>query len=165
MKLNMNTMQIIHVLSSNPVTEKSFGGVYPIDYLEQIVQKPHFIVCNTDTSEGEEKHWIVIFFSENDVDFFDSLGNNPSEYGNRFIKFMKKFADNCNYSTNRIQPINSDLCGQSCIFFSHKRCQGYDMKYIVNNFPDPNIIKLFAEKYLKTYNIKSENKCQICIKN
>ena len=166
----MNTLEITHILNSNPVTKKLFSGVYPIDHLDRIEDKPGFIICNTDTSEGEGKHWIAIFFSNDDknADFFDSLGKNPDEYGKYYIEFIRKFADYCKYPTNRIQPKDSNLCGHYCIFFLHKRCQGYDMKYIVNNFPDPDVIKLFSEKYLKTYKRgggESNNvSCQCCIR-
>ena len=112
---------------------------------------------------------LLFFFSKDDknADFFDSLGKNPDEYGKHYIEFIRKFADYCKYPTSRIQPKDSDLCGHYCIFFSHKRCQGYDMKYIVNNFPDPNVIKSFSEKYLKTCRRGggSDNmSCQCCIK-
>ena len=87
----MNTFEIIHILNKNPVTEKYFDGVYPVDHLEKINKRPRLIICNTDTSEGKGLHWIAIFFyNENKVDFFDSLGKNPSEYDSRFITFMKK---------------------------------------------------------------------------
>ena len=161
----MNTFEINHILTNNPVTQKLFSGVYPIDYLDGIIEKPGFIVCNTDTSAGVGKHWIVIFFSDDkNADFFDSLGEKPNKYGTYYIKFIKKFADFCKYSNTRIQPENSDLCGHYCVYFAHKRCQGYDMKYIVNNFPKPNVIKSFSEKYLKTYKEGNDKNCQFCIK-
>ena len=56
----MNTLQIKHILQTNPVTKKSFNGVYLKDLLMNI-DKPKLIICNTDTSEGEGKHWILIF--------------------------------------------------------------------------------------------------------
>ena len=162
----MNTFEIIHILNKNPVTEKYFDGVYPVDHLEKINKRPRLIICNTDTSEGKGLHWIAIFFyNENKVDFFDSLGKNPSEYDSRFITFMKKFADECYLTKTRVQPINSDLCGHFCIYFSHKRCQGFNLIYILHNFPNPEFIKVFSEIYLNNFKKETNQKCQKCIHN
>ena len=158
----MNTLQLNHVLTSNPVTKKYFNGVYPKDTLELIENKPSLIICNTDTSEGEGKHWILIHFNNNEVEFFDSLGKNPLDYGVEFFNFMKKYASECNFTSIRVQPRNSDLCGQYCVFFAHKRCQGYNMKYILNNLPSPHVIKLFSEIYLKNFTKNENMKCQEC---
>ena len=159
----MNTLQIKHILQTNPVTKKSFNGVYPKDLLMSI-DKPKLIICNTDTSEGEGKHWILIFFNNNEVDFFDSLGNNPSYYGNEFIDFMKKYVSECNITQSRVQPLNSDLCGHYCCYYAHKRCQGYNMEYIINNFPSPQIVKQFSEVYLKNYVKENNEDCMYCMK-
>ena len=162
----MNTSEINYILSNNCVTKKYFDGVYPKDMLAEIKSKPKLIICNTDTSIGEGKHWVLIFFNENDVEFFDSLGESPFVYGNEFVSFMKKFDYNyCNSSLNRIQPLNSDLCGQYCILYAHKRCQGYDMNFILNNFPQPSKIKKMSDVFLNGYEGKSEQSMQCCTKN
>ena len=162
----MNTTEIIHVLKKNPVTKNFFDGIYPVDHLDKITDRPKLIICNTDTSNGKGLHWIVIFFSQNNqVDFFDSLGRRPCDYDPRFLKFMKSFADECNYTITRTQPVNSDMCGHYCIYFSHKRCQGLLFKNILSTMPDPNIIKLFSEKYLQDNSNHESKLCQNCIKN
>ena len=154
----------------NPVTKNYFNGVYPIDMLKFIEEKPKLIICNTDPSYKDGKHWILMYFNELDeVDFFDSLGKKPSYYGDEFLNFMTKFASVCFFTPFRIQPVNSNLCGQYCCYFAHKRCQGFKMKYILNNFPSAQIVKLFSQIYLKKYvenNKKNNknNKCQNCIK-
>ena len=97
---SMNTSEINHVLSTNPVTKKFFNGVYPKDWLEIISEKPKLIICNTDASDKSGKHWILIFFNNEEVDFFDSLGNKPSQYGFEFVRFMQKYADVCNLTSH-----------------------------------------------------------------
>ena len=160
----MNTLQIKHVLISNPVTEKYFKGVFLKDALKEIENKPKLIICNTDTSLGKGEHWILIYFRDDDVvEFFDSLGKDPSDYGSEFINFMAKYSSNCIFTTQRIQLIKSDLCGQYCCFYAHKRCQGFDMKFILNNFPSPDVINLFSKIYLKKYDVQCDIKSQNCI--
>ena len=162
---SMNTNEINHVLSTNPVTKKFFNGVYPKDWLEMISEKPELIICNTDASDKSGKHWILIFFNNEDVDFFDSLGNKPSQYGFEFVRFMQKYADVCNLTSHPVQPLNTDLCGHYCIYFAHKHCQGYDMEYILNNLPNKNLIKNFTEVYLKKFEGNSCDNIQCCIEN
>ena len=161
----MNTNQINHILSTNPVTKKFFNGVFPKDYLKLIEEKPKLIICNTDESYRSGKHWVLFFFDSEKVDFFDSLGENPSKYGSEFIKFMEKYSEVCNFSPIRLQPLNTDLCGHYCIYFAHKCCQGYDMKYILNNMPDRMFIRKFTESYLKNFENDYSDKLQCCIKN
>ena len=162
----MNTSEINYILSNNCVTKKYFDGVYPKDMLSKIETKPKLIICNTDTSNGEGKHWVLLFCNENDVEFFDSLGESPFHYGKEFVLFMKKFNYNySNCSLNRIQPLNSDLCGHYCIWYAHKRCQGYDMSFILNNFPKSSKVKTFSEAFLYNYEKKYDRNMQCCMKN
>ena len=161
----MNTYQINHILSTNPVTKNFFNGVFPIDFLKNITEKPQMIICNTDKSYEPGEHWVIFFFNSENVDFFDSLGKNPSEYGTEFIKFMQKFVDQCNFSSKRIQPVNTNLCGHYCVYFAHKRCQGYDMHYILNNLPDYHVIKRFSESYLRKFDDYYHENSQCCNKN
>ena len=160
----MNTLEINYIMSKNPVTKNFFNGVYPIDMLKFIEEKPQLIICNTDSSQEDGKHWILIYFHENnEVDFFDSLGNKPSYYGREFLDFMKKFASVCFFTPMRMQPINSNLCGHYCCYYAHKRCQGFKMKYILNNFPSSHVVKLFSKIYLRNYEIMKDEKYQKCI--
>ena len=160
----MNTLQINHVLKTNPVTRQFFSGVYPVDFLEKISEKPKLIIGNTDTSYNEGKHWILFFFNEDNVEFFDSLGNSPSYYNIEFVKFMKKYAKTCFLSDTRIQPEDTDLCGHYCIYYAHKRCQGYNMNVILNNLPDEKSVRKFVSAFLKNYDATEKNTSQCCRK-
>ena len=114
----MNTKEIEYILNCDPNTKKYFDGVYSIDTLKDINVKPSLIICNTDPSFKTGKHWVLFYFYDNMVDFFDSLGHEPNFYGQEFITFMEKFAKNCNLCLTRIQPPKSTLCGHYCILFA-----------------------------------------------
>ena len=97
----MNTKQIWQALTSNPVTEPHFDGVFSVDTLKEIKTKPELIICNTDPSNKPGKHWLLFFFHNNwllfffhnnTVDYYDSLGNNLEYYGKDFIEFVKRFS-------------------------------------------------------------------------
>ena len=81
----MNTKQLWNALTLNPVTNNNFDG---------IKEKPTLIVCNTDPSDKAGEHWVLFFFHDNTVDFYDSLTHDIAYYGSEFIYFVKRFANN-----------------------------------------------------------------------
>ena len=87
----MNTKQIWQALTSNPVTEPYFDGVFSVDTLKEIKTKPALIICNIDPSNKPGKHWLLFFFHNNTVSYYDSLGNKLEYYGKDFIEFVKRF--------------------------------------------------------------------------
>ena len=68
----MNTKQLWNALTLNPVTNNNFDGIFSIDTLKEMKEKPTLIVCNTDPSDKAEEHWVLFFFHDNTVDFYDS---------------------------------------------------------------------------------------------
>lgn len=114
----MNSKQLYQALSNQPKTGKYFDGIFSKDNLEDIVKKPCLIVCNTDPSNKPGKHWLLFFFKHDSVDFFDSLGKPLSNYGKPFVNFVKRYSHNMNCSKIRTQPLNSDFCGQFCLFYA-----------------------------------------------
>ena len=46
----MNTKQLWNALILNPVTNKYSDGIFSIDTLQDIKEKPTLIICNTDPS-------------------------------------------------------------------------------------------------------------------
>ena len=96
----MNTKQLSNALILNPVTNKYFDGIFLIDTLQDIKEKPTLIICNTDPSYKPGEHWILFFFYDNSIDFFDSLGRDITYYGSEFIDFVKKFANDYKYTVN-----------------------------------------------------------------
>ena len=112
----MNTKQLWQALTSNPVTEPYFDGVFPSDELKTIKKKPRLIICNTDPSTKTGKHWLLFFFHDDDtVDFYDSLGKDLTAYGKEFTDFVHKFAKKYQQCTTRTQPKGSSLCGHYCL--------------------------------------------------
>ena len=84
----MNNKQLWNALTLNPVTNNYFDGIFSIDTLKDIREKPTLIVCNTDPSDKAGEHWILFFFYDDTVDFYDSLGHEITYYGSEFIDFI-----------------------------------------------------------------------------
>jgi hypothetical protein len=58
----MNTFQIKHALEQDPVTRKTFCGVFPSDKLPQTIEKyPCGFVANTDQSSKPGTHWVAFY--------------------------------------------------------------------------------------------------------
>ena len=86
----MNTAEITRALEQDPITSKSFLGVFPSDKLPQPLDKhPCGFVANTDPSSKPGMHWVAFYFpSEGEGEFFDSYGRSP-EYYKSFKNFFK----------------------------------------------------------------------------
>ena len=105
----MNTKQLWNAPCLNPLTNNYFDGIYSSDTLKEIEGKPTLIICNTDPSTKPGEHWVLFFFNENSVDFFDSLGRDIKYYGSIFLDFIPNFAYDYKQCITRTQPIKSDL--------------------------------------------------------
>lgn len=160
----MNTKQIWQALTSNPKTEPYFDGVFPIDKLRNIKKKPELIICNTDPSSKPGQHWVLFFFHNDTVDFFDSLGKEMDHYGHEFVDFAKRFSSKFQTSLVRTQPQNTSICGEYCLYFAYKRCDGEKMENIIKSIISPEHVLRFVNSKFK---FCKNNKCalfQTCTK-
>ena len=124
--------------------------------LKEIKEKPELIICNTDPSDKPGKHWVLFFFNNTSVDFFDSLGRDITYYGNIFIDFVNKFVKDVKQCLIRTQPVNSSLCGQYCLYYAFAKCLGLSMDEIINNMPNSENVVDFVDR---TYYICPSSKC------
>ena len=85
----MNTKKLWIALTLNPKTNFYFDGIFSIDTLKDIKEKPSLIICNTDPLDEHGKHWVLFFFNEDSVDFYDSLGCDITYYGSEFIDLLQ----------------------------------------------------------------------------
>lgn len=156
----LNTLQLRHALTHNLMTQSYFDGIYPLDELKSIETPPKMIVVNTDPSYKPGKHW-MLFFRDNDVmELFDSLGRDLSDMEADIKTFAHRFNDTVKYVSQRVQPVNSSLCGHYCLYFAHRRCDGHSMNDIVSDIPSPSWIKECVPILFDIPGIISE--CQTC---
>lgn len=151
----MNTKQLWNALMNNSVTESYFDGVFPSDMIKDITVKPQLIICNTDPSTKKGEHWILFFFTDNCVEFYDSLGKDLKYYGLHFIKFVNTYVTHYKQSKIRTQPFNTSFCGEYCLYYAYLRCKGYDMDYIINNMTSVSkVLNLVKNKFCICKNSK-----------
>ena len=133
----MNTTQLTHVLSADPVVKEIFGGVYPSDQLSSVAVNsyPKSFVVNTDPKSLPGTHWITIYLeNEEHGEFFDSYGQHPNDYNNYFVNFMNKHTTEWKHNEKGLQSAFSNVCGQYCIYYLYNRSRGIPMSSIVNRF-------------------------------
>lgn len=161
----MNTKQLWQALTSNPITEHYFNGIFPVDALNKIKIKPKLIICNTDPSSKPGKHWLLFFFKNDIVYYYDSIGQDVSFYDKRFMEFLERFSTFYISSNIRTQPNNTDLCGYYCLFFAYFICNGESMHKILSKMYSPEIVITFVKE---NFDFCINSDCiysQSCIKN
>ena len=141
----MNTKQLWCALTNNNVTEDFFDGVFSSDLLEDIVTKPKLIICNTDPSYEKGTHWVLFFFENENMEFYDSLGKSIYNYDKSFVDFTKKYSIKYEESNIRTQPKNTDICGELCLYFAYYKCKGYSMEYILNSMHNIKKVLTFVK--------------------
>ena len=160
----MNTKQIWNALITNKVTEPFFDGVFPKDMLILIENKPQLIICNTDPSFKKGQHWVLFYFANNWIEFYDPLGNDISYYGKEFSELIDKFGNEYKFSKIRTQPVKSNLCGEYCLYYAYGRCKGYSMEYIIKTMTSPHKVIKFVNKHFCICTGSACNLLQYCEK-
>ena len=143
----MNTIQITRALKQDPMTSKTFYGVFPSDKLPQTIEKyPCGIVANTDPSDKPGEHWIAMFISIEQKgslkkgSFFDSLGKLPEFYGTSFTNFLNKHCNEWGFNSRKLQSDWSAVCGEYCLFYLYQRSRGHSLNKIVRVFNNNTLI-------------------------
>jgi hypothetical protein len=93
--------------------------------------KKNYIICNYQTTNENGTHWICIFEDKNkDTSFyFDSYSIAPFKEA---IDFMNDYT----YSTFKIQPEGSKMCGQLSMYVLYRLSQGFDFYSTVLEMSD-----------------------------
>lgn len=123
----MDALQLSHILSHDTSTSPFFKGVYARDTLPPL-QINSCAIVNADDSSSPGSHWLALFLkTQKIVEFFDSYGNSPDFYGIDTSYYSK-----IEWNSIVFQSPTSNVCGQYCIYFLYKRCQGHSMYSIVD---------------------------------
>ena len=160
----MNSVQISTILKQ--VLPKQFGGVFPADCLpskSEIQEKPKAFVANTHKHNLPGEHWVCFYFPvQGPNEYFDSYGLAP------WIQEFKVFLGNSYMrSSKTLQSLNSDVCGQYCIFFLLMRIRKCSLQNILNMFStnrveNDNIVKTFCDSLQVNYRAAQNKTCQCC---
>ena len=137
-ELKMNTLQIKNILSHDRVTKQYFLGVFSSDQLPAMVMSyPACFVCNTDRSTEPGSHWIAFYIiSPNEVEFFDSFGNEPAAFQGPILNFASRYS---RVTYNPMQSNVTAVCGQYCIYYLYSKCKGQSLNFFLSFFVFKNM--------------------------
>jgi hypothetical protein len=108
-----------------------------LDQLKLQSKSPIFIICNYQPTTDKGSHWVAMFKTRDKSFYFDSYGIQPFQEA---IDFLGTGV----YSTFRIQPDGTKMCGQLCLYVLYKLSSGddfYDIVLELHSFFDKIEIK------------------------
>jgi len=118
--------------------DNMYGGCFAKDALPKKIGFDRFYIVNLDDSTGPGTHWAAIINCISDYCiYFDSYGVAPPESVQTFMKTSGKY---CLYSSQQLQPLDSDTCGYWCVYMITMMRHG-------NKFLD--LISSFGKNYKK----------------
>ena len=153
-ELKMDTVQLEDAIMRDPICAKIFGGVKAADKLPSYVSNSHkFYITNTQNLKEPGEHWVVIY-SNMLPEFFDSCGQSPESYKKEFQYFLVNHGPNYIHNERRLQNIDSDVCGNFCLFYIYHRSRNISMKRILKMFTtdlesNDRLVTRFCSKVFK----------------
>lgn len=163
----MDTETIERLLTRDATTSPHFKGVYSRDTLP-VKRSIGIYIVNEDRSSQGGSHWIAIHITprgERNI-YFDSYGRKAEH--EEFKHFLgRSYAHN----KKRLQHMLSTSCGQWCMYFVWRRCEGWTTNDITRAFkPKKLLINDYVVNYLVEKKFKTDQhvidkqfiKSQIC---
>lgn len=127
------------IFKNDPAIKKWYRGQHMArdTKLSRIRSFPTLIILNTDKEKGPGEHWcLIVIFSPNDAEFFDSFGKSPKNYG--FSKELLRHVRTIKYNEFPIQSPLNGTCGHHCIFWIYHRARGISSSKIMKIFDTDN---------------------------
>ena len=148
----MESSEFSILFSKFPGFLKLFDGVYSFDKIPTQLKLNHFIICNTDVSSGEGKHWFCLYRSNKKfIECFDSLGINNLKKSSLLTACKFRNVDELKINSTPVQLSSTDTCGRFCVMFIVERLHNCDMTFdeLLNEIFTDDCIE--NEKVLKTF--------------
>ena len=123
----MNTLQLESVLAKDAHVGPMLQGVYALDRVPRL--KPGCYVVNTAPASHPGRHWIALFVTDREIEYFDSYGLDP-------LPRLKQKGKTKSWRHNPM-PLQSPLtsvCGQYCVYYLLHRARDVSLKSILKHF-------------------------------
>jgi len=138
----MLASEFYEIFDHFPKVKERFSGCVSSDTIPKVLKLNHFIICNTDLSTGEGKHWFTcIRVSKTEVECFDSLGFSTSK-----VDFLKnncqfKSVKTLKFNSTPFQSDTSTKCGKFVLYFLFERLYNQDIEFrtLLEEIFQPNL--------------------------
>lgn len=150
----MNTKDIARAIQDLPNARTI--GVFAADRIPQKIDLPAAIIANTDEHYKPGQHWVAMYInSSGRGKYFDSYGVPP--YSKHIIRSLRRNCKKYICNSKSFQSIDSEVCGQYCVFFLYCMCRGWSLKkfsslFTNDSYNNDKIILRLYNKYVR--NIK-----------
>ena len=113
-----------------PIISKLFHGTCSIDTIPKTLKVRHFLICNTDLSSGNGKHWFCLLrTSRVEIECFDSLGI-TDEKKKIIVEALKiRGVQKLKLNRSPVQLPTTSTCGKFCVMFILERMHNFDMDF------------------------------------
>lgn len=131
--MDANTLRCIVNCDSD--LSKRVIGVFAADEIPRSISSlPTAFIINTDRRRDKGKHWVAVYATRQNAEFFDSFGRKPSFYARAFTDFFTRNNLTLQYNDRKLQSDSSNTCGYYCIYYLINRCRGVPMTDIIRTF-------------------------------
>ena len=120
--LSNHTLKRLIQRFANAQTRQAFLGVFPLNELPRhIVQRPAFLIVNTQTNDLPGSHWIcLMLFADGHGEIFNSLGLPPPT---AIARWMNRMSDIWTFNDKTYQSPGTSTCGAYCVYVILHRLQ------------------------------------------
>ena len=94
------------------------AGVYPADQLPRTIPyRPLLYIANTDPHFRPGRHWVVIYFGEEHIEYFGPLGKEPNKIIEDYLTLMRP--NGYLRNVKKVQGARNVNCGQFCFYYAY----------------------------------------------
>lgn len=118
---------IKEILQSHAITKACLLDVFAIDnYRKDALPVHKYAVINRSRSTEQGSHWFLCYRESNTrYECFDSLGTTASFVQQNLLVVQSS----CAFNTQRVQPLESDMCAAFCIYYISRRLADYECDF------------------------------------
>ena len=117
----MFSHQLHSIVHRDNRTRDRFLGLYAADELRKRMSPQSLAIVNCCNRYYRGEHWLALYQDEweDSLEIFDSYGRNPDIYN-----IVLPRAAVVTYNGKQLQSINSNVCGQYCLYICYYRARG-----------------------------------------
>ena len=129
--MNMNTLDLHEILSSDRTLNHLFRGVFALDHLLERIStgssQPSLYIFNNQPSHKPGEHWMLLFTVNGKAWFFDSFGRHPLTFPLLGVHLGEIFT-RVVWNNLPLQGKSTTACGDYCILLAKQMARGYSFK-------------------------------------
>ena len=140
----------------------------PSDFLEHIQHVDNtLIIVNSSPSSVKTGHWLCIFQTRSNIEFFDPLGLPYTFYTPHIKNFLEQSGKSIIQNRKRVQDLSTKSCGFHALLYFIFRSRGHTYMEFIKIYGDnPRLNDFLVENTLSyLYNINFGALKVKCFKN